>query len=298
MNGATVLTGSRVRPLADGSTRIEAVLEDRWRIVYAQGGAVMAATIEGAMAAEGLADRAGLGLVSASTTFHQPVPCGPVVLDATPVRISRSSAQVQVTITAAGDGAERSVGPGATTTVVLAAEQPGWPDLTAAPRPPALAGRPGEALRRLGALGADGVNTFPFFDETEWREAPAGAAEPLVWHGWCRRASSGPGSVEAAPWSAPRLAVPADALGCSVVPSVRVADAAVFAISMQMSLHVLGPAVGPWLGLESRGLHVAAGIATGLHHALGRGRCARGGLHPERAAPRDARRRGLTTRGR
>lgn len=251
----TALVDADVSTTAPGSVRIEARLTDRWRIVYAQGGAVMAATLEGARAAVARDD---LQLVSAVTTFHQPVPCDQVVVEAVVLRASRSSAQVRVELRSAdGDDA-----PAATTTAVLAAEQPGWPDLADAPFPQALAAGPDARGRRLGVLGPDGTNLVPFFDATQWQEVQAASPTNLEWHGWFRFAE--PPAVEGAPWPSPLLAVPADALGCSVVPGVRVDDAAVFALSLQMSLHVLGPALSGWVGLESRGLHVGGGIATGL----------------------------------
>ena len=254
-NTVAALTGVNATRTGPGSVKVVARLDDRWRIVYAQGGAVMAATLEGALAAVARDD---LQLVSAATTFHRPLACGPVALDVTVLRSSRSSAQVMVELRTLGTD---EVGAAATTTAVLAIEQPGWPDLVGAPRPSVLAGRPDPNGRRLGVFDPDGASLAPFFDQTEWRDAPAVSAAGLVWHGWCRFARPpAPGG----PWATALLAVPADALGCSVVPSVRKDDAPVFALSMQMSLHVLGTATGGWLGVESRGLHVAAGIATGL----------------------------------
>ena len=158
--------------------------------------------------------------------------------------------------------ADEDTAPSATTTAVLAAEQPGWPDLSNAPVPAVLTSGPDLRGRRLGVPGTEGSNVVPFFDETQWQEVVADPPVPLEWHGWFRFAR--PPSPDRGPWPAPLLAVPADALGCSVVPSVRLADAPVFALSLQMSLHVLGVARGEWLALRSRGLHVAGGVATGL----------------------------------
>ncbi len=251
------LTGVVTTPTGHDRVRTEAVLDDRWRIVYAQGGAVMAATLEGALAA---VPRDDLRLASAATTFHRPVGCGPVVLDALVLRASRSGAQVAVELRAPG---EEAASPAVTTTAVLAAEQPGWPDLVGTRMPAALADDPDPTHDRLGVFDPGGANVFPFFDETEWRVAPADSLPPLTWRGWFRFTGT-PARNGGTPWPAPLLAVPADALGCSVVPDVRRDDAPVFALSLQMSLHVLGPAVGNWLALESRGLHVADGIATGL----------------------------------
>lgn len=249
------LIGAVVSSTGDGAIRLEGTLDDRWRIVHAQGGGVMAATLEGALAA---VPRPDLLLVSASTTFHRPVRCGPVVLDATVLRSSRSGAQVTVELRAPG---EETSGPAVTTTAVFAAQQVGWPDLVGTRMPAALAEDPDPTHRRLGVFDPEGASAFPFFDETEWRVAP-GPTGALAWWGWFRFAR--PPAVDGGVWPAPLLAVPADALGCSVVPNVRNDDAPVFALSLQMSLHVLGPCAGRWLGLESRGLHVADGIATGL----------------------------------
>jgi len=249
-----VLTGPVVTRTGERSVRIEAVLDDRWQIVYAQGGAVMAATLEGALAA---VRREDLALVSASTTFHRPVACGPVLLEAMILRSSRSSAQVTVELRSPGSDA----GPAATTTAVLAAAQPGWSDLVGAPIPVDLLGRPEPDHRRLTAPGADG-DPFRFFEETEWRVVPEDTVPDLECRGWFRFTS--PSGSAGEPWSAPVFAIPADALGCSVVPRVRLDDSPVFALSMQMSVHILGPAAGDWLALQSQCLHVGAGVATGL----------------------------------
>lgn len=254
--GETALVDVITTSAGEGASRVEATLADRWRIVYAQGGAVMAATLETALAA---VRRDELALVSAVTTFHQPVRCDRVILDAIVLRSSRSSAQVRVELRpAVGDEA----GPAATTTAVLAAEQPGWPDLSDAPVPPVLATGLDLSGRRLAVPGLRGINQVPFFDETQWQEVTTDPLVELEWHGWFRFAR--PPAHLGRSWPSPLLAVPADALGCSVVPSVRLADRPVFALSLQMSLHVLGPARSEWLALRSRGLHVVGGIATGL----------------------------------
>lgn len=257
--GPTVLTEVARSSTEDGALRLDGVVDERWRIVQAHGGAAMAAMLEAAVAAVDGTGREDLTLVSAATTFSRSLSCGPVAMIARPLRFSRSGAQVSVAWRDPDGGA--GAGPAAVTTAVFARPDPGWPEVVGAPWPPALSVGPAPDHVRLGSLDSGDERDFAFFRTTEWRAVPEDPVAPTACRVWFR---FDPAAVPVdGVWPTALLAVPADALGCAAVPAVAEPGASVFALSLQITLAVLAPVTGEWLGIDSRCLHAAEGLATG-----------------------------------
>jgi hypothetical protein len=257
--GPRVLTEVSSTTAPDGSLRLDGIVDDRWQIVHAQGGAAMAAMLEAAGAVIAEAGRDDLVLAGAATTFSRPLPCGSVALLGEALRISRSGAQVSVAWHDPAAGVD--AGPAAVTSAVFARPDPAWPAVTGAVWPPALAVGPDPGQRRLGAAESGDTQGFAFFRTTEWRVVPEDAAPPTACRVWFR---FDPSAVTLdGVWPPALLAVPADALGCAAVPAVAGAGAPVFALSLQMILAVLGPVAGPWVGIDSHCLQAADGLTTG-----------------------------------
>ena len=257
--GPSVITEVSRTRAADGSLRLDGVVDGRWQIVHAHGGAAMAAMLETAVAVVAEADRDDLALVSAATTFSRPLACGPVTMFGRALRVSRSGAQVSVAWQDPAAGAD--AGPAAVTMAVFARPDPGWPTVAGASWPSELMTRPDPGQRRLGSVESGDRRDFAFFRTTEWRVVPEDPAPTTACRVWFR---FDPSAVPVdGVWPPALLAGPANALGCAAVPAVARPGAPVFALSLQMTLAVLAPVTGAWLGIDSQCLHSADGLATG-----------------------------------
>jgi acyl-coenzyme A thioesterase PaaI-like protein len=217
----------------------------------------MAATLEAAV--DGL-DRDDLDLVSATTTFARPVACGDVAADVDVISSSRSGATVHVAL---ANTAAVPPAPGVVTTAAFARRGGDWPRLTTAVRPDVLARAPLPSDPRMGSVDDGYPTELPFFRSTDWRRASTRGAKPrLAACAWFRFAHAMVSRGEQ--WPAALTAIPADALGFSIVSDVSPPGAIVYSLSLQISLHCFAPARGEWLGIESRCLHASEGTATGV----------------------------------
>jgi acyl-coenzyme A thioesterase PaaI-like protein len=249
-----ILERARIGQASQGSVHIDAVIDDAWRISYAHGGVLQAAAIEAAVAAVARDD---LDVVSATTTYVRPVSCGPVSAHARVIGGSRSGAVVHVELR------DESSAAGTVTTVAFARRDELWPTLSDAVRPAVLAAGPSASDPRMGSVDDGYPVELPFFRSTDWRRAgPGSTAETLGGCAWFR--FERPTTPVGREWPSALLAVPADALGFSIVPSVSRPGQVVYALSRQTSLHVFDRPRGEWLGIHSRCIHAAHGLATGV----------------------------------
>lgn len=238
---------------ADALT-LAGTIDHHWDLAFIHGGAAMAASLEAA----GVLISEGHRLLAASTTFVRPLRPGAVRASATMVRRGRTSSQVRVDLTAEADAA-----PALTTLAVFGEGSDGWHDHTAVERPADLTSDPPADVERLGAE-SQGYHALPFFDATDWRVAPPEVA-PLRRRAWFRHLTDAGRRTR----QRSALAIPADALGFAVVSAASPAGSAAYVVSLQISLQVHGDPGNGWTGIESRGVVVHQGVASGIAHLWG-----------------------------
>lgn len=209
-------------------------------------------------AAELTLARDELQLTNATATFCRPVPCGPVAIEIDVLRNGRTGAQVHASLRVPGD---TDPSPNAVATMVFTADVHGWPERRGLVRPAGLTAPPDAGASRLGT-DADGRPATNFFEETDWRAAasqPEDELHALAWFSF-RETPLRPDGT----WVTAMLAVPADALGLSVVSTVAEVMGPLTAPSLQIALQLCAPARGRWLGIDSRCYDTHGATATGV----------------------------------
>lgn len=250
-----VLDQTSLESVTEAGGIVRAVVDADWQLAFLHGGSVMAASLE---ASELVVGEPGLLLLSASTTFSQPLMPGVVQATVTALRRSRSGIQVRVDLS----NTDQS-GVGLTTIAVFGRPSEGWIDANDLERPDDLGPVPDADVRRLGG-SERGYGNLPFFSRTSWCVAPP-EAKPMRRRGWFRFEGDDP----AAPMSRSSLAIPADALGFATISAAS--DDPTYAVSLQMSLHVHqdpseADGAPEWVGIESSGLVLDHGIVSGVTH--------------------------------
>jgi hypothetical protein len=168
--------------------------------------------------------------------------------------------QLQASLRVAGDD---DPAPNAIASLVYTTEASGWPEMQGISRPVEL-GDPPDACSvapRFGA-GEEDAPASPFFEQTDWRLA-AQPTEPLRRLAWFSFVD-GPARREDGSWDPVLLAVPGDALGLAVVGVVSDAMGRLTAPSLQISMQLHAPAVGDWLGIDSRCFDTHGALASGV----------------------------------
>lgn len=243
-------------------TRVRSVITDAWGLVYAQGGVVMAAALR---AMEAVLDRPDLRLASASATFCQPVPCGPVTTDVEVLRDGRRGAQVHGALRVPGGGDAE----GANVVVTAVFTDPELPGPTVTPlvRPAELMVLPPDDAPR-SRIASD----YPlgFLDNTEWQTATGERPPPpaegdlprlAVWFRFLDPPA--PAGVD---WDPALLPIPGDALGLALVVALGGGDTPVGSVSLTIDLDVFAPMEGSWIGIDSTCTNVGNGLAGGVLH--------------------------------
>jgi acyl-CoA thioesterase len=247
-----------VGPTGAGPRRVEGEIGEQWGIRFAQGGIVMAGMLR---AADLVLGRGDVRLVTATATFCRPVPCGRVHVDVEVLRNGRNGVQLQATLRVVGDD---DPAPNAIASLVYTTEASGWPEIRGISRPVELMDPPDSrsGAPRFGAGGAD-APASPFFEQTDWRLVAQPAEEPLRRLAWFSFVD-GPARREDGSWDPVLLAVPGDALGMAVVGVVSDVMGRLTAPSLQISMQVFAPAVGDWLGIDSRCFDTHGALAAGV----------------------------------
>lgn len=241
-----------------------------WNVFYAFGGMTMAATMR---AAERVADRPDLHLLTASATFCSPVQAGPVHFDGRVLRDGRTAAQVVAEL---HTGEPRSgSGPAIHLAAVLGDRRTIHVDYVDLEFPDDV--RPPDELPDLQSLGTapgEGDNPFQpinFHRQIEWRPAVGSSPASRDWV---------PGPARYASWmrfrTDPRrpdgkldpvaLGVPGDSLGGAVwqrLGPFGPENPPFLVLSLEITLHVLADTDSSWLLQHVRCHHARDGYAVG-----------------------------------
>jgi acyl-CoA thioesterase len=247
--------------------RFRGEIPTAWQVFSAFGGVSMAVGLRGIELALGRPD---LRPVTTSATFCAPVPCGPVVVDATVLRDGRSAAQGASDLRVPGSegvaqrmhatfGVDR-----ASPYAFLDARMPTVPPPAECDPPPAQ--RPPD----------DPFPKINYHDQTEWRPA----LPTRAWDVEVQRATKGP--AETASWfrllKEPRLndgtydwaalLVPADILGPAVGRAVGAYDEVepFFVLSLEIGVRFVARPETDWILQHCRASVAADGYATGDAH--------------------------------
>lgn len=259
-----ILRDTTPHPVAGLEGRYETVIPDAWRILYAFGGATMAASMR---AAEAAVDRDDLHIVSVDSIFCAAVPCGPVAMQAEVLRQGRSGAQALVRLWALDPEDPDPRGEVRSDLVVMCvfggdAEQPFA--FTGSPAPQVRDPEECEARE----IEPDSVfATMPYHHQTEfrlteswdWRDR-SGPGEPTTssWFRFCVPPLRPDGT-----WEPAALALPGDILGPAVHSAVGSKAGGFLVVSLQIGMQFIAPAVGEWVLQHTHAHSAGNGYAAG-----------------------------------
>jgi hypothetical protein len=240
-------------------------IPEAWKVLYSFGGMSMAVALRGA---ERALDRPDLHLLSANAVFSAPVACGPVTIEARPLRSGRTAAQVlsllhtddhdDVALCVTATWGERYPDAPVGYVDVEFPEGAGVPDDHEPPPP-----RPDDA-------------PFPvvnFHEQTDWRPAIGNRFwdPPEQWVDGPARFGSWTRLIEApmlpdGTLDPVSLCIPADTMGPAIGQKLGPErdgedDINFFTVTLELGLQVLAPARTPWLFQLVRAPHVADGYA-------------------------------------
>ncbi|MCZ7534750.1 MAG: thioesterase family protein [Acidimicrobiia bacterium] len=240
------------------SGRYHSAIPVAWQIRYAFGGVTMMTALR---AAEAELGRPDLRPLTASALFCAPVPCGPVVTDATVLRNGRTAAQVASDLRVPG-----SDGVALRLQANFASDHGDMYDFTDVGFPDGVADP--DAYDPPPPPPEDAPFQVNYHDQTEWRFVTgnrpwdggfeAGPARALSWHRLLCEPRHDDGRYELS-----ALCVPGDILGSAVGQALGPRAGHFFVLSLEIAIRFVAPPVGPWILQDARADHSSGGYATG-----------------------------------
>jgi len=257
-----ILRDTTPTPVDGHPGRFSVDVGEAWRIFYAFGGMTMACALR---AAEAALDRPDLRLISAEATFCQPIPVGPCAIEVEVLRSGRGGAQCHVRMWSTDDPTGLR-GSDLVVTVVFGRTRPEWWSFDGVVFP-------GDVLDpelSRGREASDRPNPFediPYHHQTDFRIGTEvdpwgqeGPGEPRTFS-WFRFLEAP--LLDDGRWEPATLAVPGDILGPAVGVGRGRPDEFFMVLSLQISLQLLEPMTGKWLGQHTRSHHAGDGYAFG-----------------------------------
>ena len=260
-----ILRDTAAHPVPGMPGRYTGFVPEAWRVLYAFGGATMAATIRAAVCEVGRDDLVPVG---AESTFCQAVPCGPIALQVEVLRRGRSGAQALVRLWALDPldpDPSGPVGNDIVTAVVLGVRRDTRLELPGAPAPEVP--DPDECPMRVDDESSP-FRLIPYHRQTDsrmtsgefapGRPVPAGDPRCASWF----RFNVSPKGADGA-WDPALLAVPGDVLGMAVHAGLGGEIGFFFVISLQIGLKLVADVRSEWVLQHSHAQSARSGYASG-----------------------------------
>lgn len=257
--GATAWRSTAVAGHGDG--RYRATIGDEWVLAMVPQGGVLLAVAARAMAAELGTDQP---LRTIHGVFASPVRAGEVEAQVRILRRGRSASQAAVDLGAVGAppgfsalavfGGDR---PGFAFTELVPPEAPPPEGLRSFRDPPAPEEDPDGEWNGPWPLWAEVMDGRPVLGHAPWDPAPRGAAEVANWFRFEHDPLVAPGVLDPL-----ALLVMADMMPGAIFERLHPLDERWFAPSVDLTVHLFGPATPGWILVHAKAHHAGDGYAS------------------------------------